>query len=209
VTIGLASSGAYLGEEDGAAPSLTILAPPGRYTVKLRVGGVGRAQPLVVLKDPDSGGSAADVAAQTAMLVNLSADLTATSTLYGGIDNVRGQLRALSERLPRDAANADVRASTDSLEAKFTYLADSLAQQKPGAFYEWPQKLAAKLSYLASEVQTSDHRPTDQARDAHVFLRGQLRLVKTQYDALLQKDLPAFNALLRQKGLPPVIVVQP
>src|SRR5512132_3851113 len=48
---------------------LSILAPPGTYTVKLTVGGVDQTQRLTVLKDPNSGGTEGDIAAQTASLL--------------------------------------------------------------------------------------------------------------------------------------------
>lgn len=88
-------------------------------------------------------------------------------------------------------------------------VADSLSQQNPGAFYEWPQKLTAKISYLASEIQVSDHRPTDQAREAHAFLQQQLRLVQREYDALVASDLAAFNQALERRGIPGVVTVVP
>ena len=189
--------------------SLMILAPPGRYTITLLAGATRQSRSLTVLKDPSSGGSAADIAAQTSMLVDLASDLRASSSLYADIDAVRGQLRALRGRLSADRANADLTGGADSLEHRFMLLADSLAQQNPGAFYEWPQKLTAKISYLASEVQVSDNRPTDQAREARAFLEGQLALVRREYAALVAKDLAAFNAQLRRRGLQGVITTVP
>jgi uncharacterized UBP type Zn finger protein len=103
----------------------------------------------------------------------------------------------------------DVRAAADSVEQQLKVLADSLTQQKPGAFYENPVKLIAKLTYLASEVQSSDRKPTDQAQEAHALLKFQLRLVQREFASLLQADLPHLNALLRSRGIAPVVVVQP
>jgi hypothetical protein len=88
-------------------------------------------------------------------------------------------------------------------------LADSLVQQIPAPFYERPVKLITKLQYLSTHLQTSDYQPTDQARESHEFLRGQLRLVRSQYDALVRTELAAFNELLRRRGLPPIVVTQP
>ncbi len=186
-----------------------ILAPPGRYTVRMRVGGAEFTQPLTVLMDPDSKVTQRELAAQTAMLKDLATDLASSTALTTGIENVRGQLRTLSGKLRGDAANSDVRAAADSVEHRFMLVADSLVQQNPGAFYEWPQKLSAKVSYLASEIQASDHQPTTQARDADVFLKSQLKLVRSEYDVLLQRDLAALNDLLRKRGLAPILTVQP
>jgi hypothetical protein len=143
------------------------------------------------------------------MLVDIAKDLRTSAAMYSSIEGIRGQLRTLRTRLASDASNADVRTRADSLERRFMFVADSLSQQNPGAFYEWPVKLSSKLSYLAGNVQSSDHVPTNQAQDAHTFLKGQLRVAKEAYDALVQSELRAFNDVLRQRGLPPILVTQP
>ena len=191
----------------GGATPLRILAPPGRYSVRLRIGSEEFRQPLVVLRDPASGGAPNEIALQTAMLVDLAQDIGLSGNLYANIDNIRGQLASVSDRASRlDPALA---VAADSVERKLAFLADSLTQQKPGAFYEWPVKLIAQLNYLASEVQASDRKPTDQARQARAVLQSKLRLVQREYTALVQEDLPRLNARLRARGLTPVIVSQP
>ncbi|HVZ50158.1 MAG TPA: hypothetical protein VG916_15350, partial [Gemmatimonadaceae bacterium] len=189
----------------GANP-LNILAPPGRYTVRLRVGSTELRQPLRVLRDPDGGGAPTEIAEQTAMLVTIAKALESAGGLYANIDNVRGQLAATMDRA---GTPADVRAAADSVERKFAFLADSLTQQNPGAFYEWPVKLISQLNYLASEVGSSDRRPTDQARQAYAVLDGELALVRRAYVALVQRELARLNELLSARGIPPVIVSQP
>jgi photosystem II stability/assembly factor-like uncharacterized protein len=187
----------------GGATTLSILAPPGRYTVLLRVGGTELRQPLTILKDPQSGGAPGELIAQTAMLTDIAKSLDASGNLYASIDKIREQLAGASR------GAGDVGPAVDSLEQKFAFLADSLTQQKPGAFYEWPVRLSAKLSYLASEVQSSDRKPTDQAREALAVLKSQLALVQQAYTRLMATDLPRLNARLQSRGLRPISVIQP
>jgi hypothetical protein len=194
------------GGRGGAVP-LNILAPPGKYSVRLRLGAIEYRQPLTVLRDSDSGGAPNEIALQTALLVDLAQDIGAAGDLYASIDNIRGQLVTVVDRAAM--STPDVRAAADSVEQQLKVLADSLTQQKPGAFYENPVKLIAKLTYLASEVQSSDRKPTDQAQEAHALLKFQLRLVQREFASLLQADLPHLNALLRSRGIAPVVVVQP
>ncbi|HKG20694.1 MAG TPA: sialidase, partial [Blastocatellia bacterium] len=185
----------------GGAGSVRILAPPGRYTVKLRAGGRELTQPLILLKDPDSGGSLQEIAAQTSMLQDLSADLDSAVALSNELASLRSQLRTLAGKLASDASMTDVRAAAETLERKLMAVADTLRQGKAVAFYEWPVKLEAKLSYLANHVQSSDRGPTDQAREAYAFLKDQLRVAKAAYDDVLRNDLSPFNELLRRRGL--------
>jgi hypothetical protein len=128
--------------------------------------------------------------------------------LTGGIERVRNGLRELTTRIAGDPAMADVRGGAQALERRFTALADSLNQQKPGAFYMWPVRLNAKLVYLANHLQSSDYAPTDQARAAQALLRAQLQRVGAAYQDLLRRDLAAFNGLLQRRGLA-VILPQP
>ncbi len=193
----------------GRGGSVMILAPPGRYSVRLRAAGAEFTQPLVVLRDPASSAAPHELAAQVALLEDLATDLSSSNALTGEIEGVRGQLHALSRRLGAEETSAGLRASADSVERRFMLVADSLVQRNPGAFYEWPQKLSAKLAYLATEVQNSDHRPTAQAREADSYLKAQLALVKSEYASLVAHELAALNDALRKRGIAPVLTVQP
>lgn len=187
--------------------SVRILAPPGSYTVKLRVGDREFTQTLTVLKDPDSGGSDREIATQTAMLQEISAALNSAVALSSGIASVRSQLQTLMAKLANTSGMADVRTAADTLEQKLLAAADLLRQQKPVAFYEWPVKLEAKLVYLANHVQSSDREPTDQAREALRFLKDQLSIAKSTSDELMRRDLATFNEMLRRRGLQRITTV--
>src|SRR6185369_2453758 len=110
----------------GGAHVLSILVPPGRYTVRMRVGGAEFKQPLVVLRDPDSGASAAEMASQARLLVDIATNIDAAGTLYQNIDDIRGQLATTMTRIGADDALSAVRLSVDSVEKRFAFLADSL-----------------------------------------------------------------------------------
>src|SRR5918992_102724 len=57
------------------AGRLSILAPPGHYTVKLAVGGQEFTQPLTVIKGPYSEGTEADIQTQVTTLFELRRDM--------------------------------------------------------------------------------------------------------------------------------------
>ncbi len=79
-----------------AAGSLSILAPPGTYTVKLSAGGRELTQPLTVRKDPNSGGSEAEIEAQTGLLFDLRKDLNSAADAVNRIEVVRSQIEGLA-----------------------------------------------------------------------------------------------------------------
>lgn len=144
------------------------------------------------------------------MLEELDADFAAAADLTARIDTIRSQLDTLAVRLAEDPDRAGpeaaiLRETAVKLEGSFAVLADSLVQQKPGGFFMWPVKLTAKLVYLANNVQSSDYRPTEQAREAQAFLETLLRVAASDYERLVLGDLAAFNRRLRGRGITEIV----
>lgn len=198
-----------VGPEGRPAPGtgrLTILAPPGTYTVRLNVDGQVQTQPLVVLKDPHSGGTEQDIVLQTRMLNALAADMNAGADGVHRIEAVRVQLDGL-ERVVADTA---VRRATTALQRQLVDLEMNLVdlrltgQGQDGV--RFGSKLLSKLNYLAGGVSSSDYGPTDQHGEVQQLLNGQLRQVLSQLDVLLSRDVGALNDLLKARGIPNIIV---
>jgi len=186
--------------------TLALLAPPGTYTVKLAVGGAEQTQPLVVRKDPNSGGTEGDITAQTQTLIAIRNDLNAAADAVHRIEAVRVQLDAIN-RLVEDAA---VKRSSDSLQQKLIDLEMNLVDlRQTGGGQDgvrFGAKLVSKLGYLANGISSSDFKPTDQHGEVQKLLNSELRAHLTALDALLAKELVAFNELLKQKNAPHVVV---
>jgi hypothetical protein len=179
--------------------------PPGRYTVKLSVAGQDYTQPLDVLKDPNSGASEQEIAAQSETLTSLRNDLEATVEMINEIEVVRAQLVSLRTTLATDPKTADVRAMADTLERKFIEVEENLVQLRMTGRGQdgtrWPTKLGGQLNYLSSGIGSSDYAPTTQAREVGTLLNGQVRTNRQALDKLLNTDLEAFRNLVRQRNL--------
>ena len=81
------------------------------------------------------GGAPGELVAQTSMVVEIPKNREASTTLYASIDNIRAQLATTATRARAQGSSfSDVQAAVDSVEDRFAFLADSLTQQKPGAF---------------------------------------------------------------------------
>jgi photosystem II stability/assembly factor-like uncharacterized protein len=195
---------------DGTRPapglgSISILMPPGRYTVKLIAGGQEFTQPLEVRKDPSSAGTEQDIAAQTDLLQALQANLNTTVDMINQVELVRAQLQTLVSFLADDRNTADIRTAADSLEQKFKAVEGNLHQLRlTGRGQDgvrWPAKLGAQIVYLANGVVGSDFAPTTQQREVQQLLDQQVRSSRGQLDQLMQRELAAFNDLLRRRNL--------
>ncbi|HEX6190568.1 MAG TPA: hypothetical protein VFZ40_21125 [Pyrinomonadaceae bacterium] len=187
---------------------MTILVPPGSYSVKLNVDGQEFTQPLTILKDPNSAGSEADISRQMAILWDLRKDIESVADMVNQIETIRAQLDSL-RTLVKDAS---VKAAADDLEKKLTGIEDSLIQRRfTGQGQDtvrWPPKLISKLNYLANGVGGSDFAPTTQHQEVHAMFKTQLADLCRRMDAVVATDLPNFNRLLREKNIGNVIATQ-
>jgi photosystem II stability/assembly factor-like uncharacterized protein len=176
------------------APRMSILLRPGTYTVKLTVGGQELTQPLVVKKDPNSGGTENDIFAQTAMLRDLWTDLDYAAGMVNQIELIRSQLLKLT------TAAAPVKSAAETLDRKLIEIEDELIQRKLTGqgqdTVRWPPKLLSKLGYLASGLASSDYGPTAQQRQVHSQFKGQIARLRQRLAEVLSKDLTAFDKLL-------------
>jgi photosystem II stability/assembly factor-like uncharacterized protein len=198
------------GPEGRSAPGtgrLSVLMPPGTYTVKLAVGGREYAQPLEVRKDPNSGGSLEEIRTQVAMLLELQTDLDQVVDLINQAEVVRAQLQSLSVFVGDE--RAEIKAAADSLEAKFTAFEANLQQLyvtgRGQDNIRWPVRLGGQILYLANGVASSDFGPTTQQREVHQVFKEQIRGHRAAFDVLMGQDLPRFNEMLRQRGVAGVV----
>jgi len=177
--------------------SISVLMPPGKYTVKLTASGQTFTQPLEVLRDPNQAETLADIRASATALLALQKDHAGAGEMLNQIERVRSQIQALG--------SADVRAAGDSLEHKFMdvegQLVDLRMTGRGQDEVRWPVQAAGQLNYLAGGIAASDFAPTTQQREVQGILAKNVRATRGALDQLLAKDLPAFNALLRAKGL--------
>jgi photosystem II stability/assembly factor-like uncharacterized protein len=198
---------------DGTRPapgagSLSILAPPGSYTVKLAAGGRDLAQPLTVRKDPNSGGTDADIEAQMGVLFALRKDLDSAADAVNRIEIVRSQIESLA-RVIDDAAikktGEDLNQKLIDVEMKLVEL--RLTGGQDGVRYG--SKLISKLNYLANGLASNDFKPTSQQIEVQKVLEERLNSVLNELDGLVNKELAGFNDMLRKKNVPNIVVKTP
>ena len=69
----------------------------------------------------------------------------------------------------------------------------------------YPSKVVGQLRHLANGVGTADFRPADQQGEVQVLLRDHLMNAREELETTLSEDLAAFNRLLAERGLNPLI----
>jgi photosystem II stability/assembly factor-like uncharacterized protein len=233
ITVGADGTRAAFG-----APRMSVLLPPGTYTVKLSAAGQELIQPLVVKKDPNSSGTEAEIQTQIAMLQELRSDLEKAADMVNQIELIRSQLYSITTLLAggsgdrvrtgsgsrdamstaavrggSDSNHAAVKAAADGLDTKLIEIEEQLIQRKLTGqgqdTVRWPPKLLTKINYLANGLGGSDFGPTTQQREVHAVFKQQLSSLRQRLDELKSKDLDAFNQLLRDRSIQNVILLVP
>lgn len=194
----------------GAPAGFAPMVLPGTYTVTLKVGDKEMSQPLKILKDPNSEGTEADIAAQKNLLDEIKKDLSNAADVINQIEWIRRQINDLKS-IAEDEKNKEVIKAVDGLEQKLIELEGTLMQIKTTPYGQsairWTKQVVEKLQYLGGAVETADFAPADQHKEVHGVLKNRLLESQSKFNQLLDKDLPEFQDQLRKNNFNgPVII---
>jgi photosystem II stability/assembly factor-like uncharacterized protein len=191
------------------AGQLSVLAPPGTYTVKLIAGGVERSETLTVRKDPNTAGTEQDVAAQTTTMVAIREAMNSAARTINAAESVRAQL-ATWRSLIGATAPKDVLSAADDLEKQIVDVESRLfnmtATGRGQDFLRTPSQLVEKLSHLADVVSYADFAPTNSQTEVRDKLTQELAHDREQMDGILARTLASFNAALKERQLGTIVV---
>jgi photosystem II stability/assembly factor-like uncharacterized protein len=210
------------------------LAPPGRYQVRLTVGERSWIQPLEVRKDPRVSATQAELDAQFALWRQIRDTLSETHAGINRLRRIRRQVSEWSQRLresppadgspPRAGAGSGgppaagagnpgaprpegITEAADRLLAKLAEIETELVQTSAKNSMDalrWPARLNLRLVSLMSVLSSADAAPPRQAREVYEHLAGLARRELARLDALVETDVAAFNALVREANLPAI-----
>ena len=184
---------------------LSILMPPGTYTVRLTVDGATQSRPLEVRKDPNSAGTVMEIIEQTRIVAAIKGQLNTGADAVARVEAVRLQL----QQVQRLANDADVTRLARAFDAKLIEVEMGLVDlRQTGTGQDgvrFGSKLLAKLGYLATGAAVSDYRPTNQHVEVQAILGTELTQHVAAIDAVLQAELAPFNQQLRARNLPEVV----
>ncbi|HEU4588115.1 MAG TPA: glycosyl hydrolase [Gemmatimonadales bacterium] len=180
--------------------------PPGRYTVRLTVGGQEFTQPLVVRKDPRSGATDADLAEQYALLVQIRDRLSAANLAVVEIRRVKAELEARRKQATK--ANGGTLAKlASSFVSRIESIEQELYQVKNQSSQDplnYPIRLNNQIGALASVVASTEAKPTAQSYEVFKRLSAELDQHLGRLKGVMEQGLPPINAELRRLGLAPV-----
>lgn len=185
--------------------TFSVLVPPGNYNVSVKAGEYRGTQSLLVLKDPRSDGSEADIAAQTKLMGQLHDDMNTLTDKINRIERIRRQLKDLKTMLATQKGKKKLIQATDSIEMKFLELENKMTQLKTTGTGQddvrFPSMLAERIAYLASVVESADFPPTDEDLQVYAILKNRLSSISNELDGLLKGDFSNYLKLLADQKI--------
>jgi photosystem II stability/assembly factor-like uncharacterized protein len=184
---------------------ISPLAATGKYTVKLIIDDQEFTQELSIKKDPNAPGTEEDIQKQLQLLLELREISSDVAGMVNRIEWIRKQVYDLFEMLKEDKNAEDVIKAGKALDKKLVGVEEHLIQLKLTGgsqdILRWPMKLYGKISMLAGNVASGDHPPTSQALEVYKMFKQRLVAYHGQFQELLDKDIPRFDKLLKDRDL--------
>ena len=197
----------FPGREGGRT---AIMAPPGKYTVSLSVDGKEISRNLLVKKDPHTAGSEADILAQTRLLIEVRDDINSVVRMINQSESIRKQIYDLKDVLKDDDSAESTFVAAKKLDQKIISVEENFYEMKAtgrgqDTNFREPSKFLTRLLNFIGRVTSADFPPTTQLIELYEELRNLHEAYLNQFNELLNKDLPAFNNLLKEKNIPHTI----
>jgi hypothetical protein len=173
------------------------------------VGSESQVAPLEVKLDPRVNVSAADLAQQFSMQIQIHQELNRVYDAVNQIQDVRAQVTGLKRRLPENASAKAITTSADDLDKKLIEVRNQLLNLTISANEDslaYPPQLDAKLAYLAMDVGSADSAPTEAEQLQFQKLKRQSGELLSRWDDLQRHDLAAFQKLTAEGSLSTVVV---
>jgi photosystem II stability/assembly factor-like uncharacterized protein len=178
------------------------IAAPGKYSVRMRAGAATLTQPFEVLKDPAIPSSVDDIVASTKMQIRIRDDMNTSVDMINRIEIVRKQIE---DHLKAHASRPDVVKALKGLDATIVdtelRLLSRTDLHSDDKWYVEAYKVYMNLIWLNGVVGTgagdvaggADYRPTDGSVQVLAEIEKDLAAAKAGFDALMQKEIPAYN----------------
>ncbi len=179
-------------------------AVPGTYKVRLTADGWSQTQSFEVLKDPRLSTTLAEFRRQFDLLTQIRDKITGIHDAIRVIRSVTEQVQDLTARLASRDTDGRIKENAEAIDEQLSGLEGRLLGGDP---LSTPQPtLAGDFGWLSTMVSSADAQPTDQSFVLFGDISDQLTEELGELDRVLATDVAAFNVLVRELGVPAVIV---
>jgi photosystem II stability/assembly factor-like uncharacterized protein len=197
----------------GSAWADGVWAPPGQYTVKLKVAaGKTFSEPLTVAHDPRVTIPAEAYVQQFELARKVEADQARLAAATGEAHALHAALQKADK-----GAHGELAKAIGDLDAEVVAAAHIIDAPNPYNAWSMPPDNTRNFMFLDTSLTSlmqavdggSDAAPSADAQAGYTRLTGMLDAALQKWDALKSDQLPALNARLKAAGRPPIALKQP
>ncbi len=188
----------------------SIVAPPGDYSYRLKVGTDSADGNFTIKADPNYKITQAEYNEQFDFLVKVKDKFNEIQQGIKDIRALRSQINEFTGRQPKDSIK-DIRTMADSINKQLTAIEEKLYQTKSKSGQDvlnFPIRLNDKLSGLFDAANSGNMAPSKQVKDVFADLAAQSDTELKKLKKLKEEDIAKLNQLIREKEVP-VIGLQP
>ncbi len=190
--------------------------PPGKYTVRLTVAGKAYTVPLEIVRAPQIKASDAELAASVKMQLRIRDDISAVSDMVNQLEWMRKQMDDVQKMMRAENPKADLLKSVQAMDQKMQgveyKLISKVEANSDDKYYVEPYKIYLNLIWLNGEVGTgagdvagsANYGPTDTSVAVLETIEKDLTAARKDYQALMDKEVPAFNRAMLSGGVTPL-----
>ncbi|HEV7500387.1 MAG TPA: glycosyl hydrolase, partial [Vicinamibacteria bacterium] len=185
---------------------------PGDYQLRFTAAGHTTIEPLPVVGDPRLAVSAADYQKQYDLLLKIRSELTEIHDAINRIRDLREQIKVAADHAKLGGGDESIGKAAEALGKSLTAVEEALYQTKNQSSQDplnFPIRLNNKLSALAGVVASADGAPTASSYAVFDELSGRIGSELAALRRIVDADLPAFNQLVRDQGVPALVVRKP
>src|SRR5205823_6864442 len=196
------------------------LVVPGKYIVQIKAAGEAYTEPIEIERDPKAHATQAEFEASLKMQLRIRDDINVVSKMVNRIEWMRKQLDDVEKMLRTESKPEDNKSelvsSVHNMNLKMQNVEYKLISRveanSDDKYYVEPYKIYLNLLWLNGEVGQGagdvaggvSYGPTDTSMQIFDMLEKDLTAARAEYNALTEKELPAFNRTMLGNGITPV-----
>jgi len=185
------------------------LAVPGKYQVRLTVGEKVKTQALEWKKDPRLLTTQEDFQEQFDFMIKVRDKTTEVNRAVNKLRAVKKQINDLLNKIKDFHGAEQIVKAGKEINKKLKEVEEVLIQSKSKSGQDplnYPILLDDKIAGVASVVASADSRPTDQSYEVFKELSEKANEQILKLKKILESDIPAFNKLVLEAGIPAIIL---
>jgi hypothetical protein len=179
-------------------------APPGKYSLTLKVGEQTVSTEAEILANPLYPTSAATYAEYHRIMSGMETELTLMHRMTSSLYEKQKQLEALLGSLPADNKFSAVKKEGEALVKKLKAWDEDMVQRKAKAYDDvdnFANKFTANYLFLINQTESDIPNVNQPSLERMKELNQQWAALKARAGEMLDKDIPSLNRRLWELGL--------